>query len=584
MLGSDLVARRLQGGIHLAVERDRSTRLGQYVEEKARLGIQPTTFSGRGFIEAFLHEFGHVVQKPHLSLQEFLTLRNAANQDLYALPAMNMSAKDRVAYIAGAPSDFFAETFMHYILHGELMANGFPQRVKNSALWKQIYSYYRDNVFCGVEYRVLGGKLVGIPSAGGLEESSGFIPQIIDGWPHSHNLDAGRQGTQRLRPEQAEFLRQFIQEQILDTGRANPDPTMKEYLQGLVTDKGQPTTRKLEDKFRHDPSFVLGGIGSASTDQKQVDAGEEIISIASDLLGPSQQALETGRFSDDSLELLTEVLLHEANHVLDTRDHRLDAWMEKAPLVAGRMGVPLEQLKIHFSEMSAMGRTTDVIGGSYMPDSNKPLGGAFVYRYRTEPEKAVPLDTQLFRHQPSRDEMEGVRSNPQTTRGISPWAQYTASVSGNLSTGLEEGTPGRNQLETAGRVAVTDQAREYLRDLTQFGATIQVLDPEMLEQYPELAPLMVLTELSDSILIDRGEETLRDLRARGAQWVDYYGLPINAARFDQKADGMTVIPHKPGDESFIQFLTELLHAMAPLRLATQTEVERLADQLLQLAA
>ena len=147
--------------------------------------------------------------------------------------------------------------------------------------------------------------------------------------------------------------------------------------------------------------------------------------------------------------------------------------------------------------------------------------------------------------------------------------------------GLEETVQERAGLDSIARLAILDQISAHLRDLSQAGVTIQVLDPAILKQYPALA---VLAELSDSILVDRGEATLRELRDRNASWVDYYGLADNAARFDQKTQGITVMVHPPGDQSFVEFLTDLLHALAPLKMATQTEAERLENQLLQLAA
>lgn len=278
----------------------------------------------------------------------------------------------------------------------------------------------------------------------GLEEGPGFSPQIIDGQPFLHHLDTGVEGTRQLSSEQAEFLRRFIQERLLDIGRTDPDPTMKQYLQDLVTDQDQPTTQKLKEKIRHDPSSILQGIGSASTEPEQVAAGREIISVASDLLGSAQRAFQAGRFSNDALELLAEVLLHEANHVLDVRDGRLDSWLKNVPDVARRLGIPPEQLEIHLKEMSGMGRTADVIGGSYLPDPTgasdpkKRLGGVFVYRYSTEPVKLTPHGTRLYPFLPGKTSMDQVRERPQTSKGASPWNRYFTQVHPLLTSGLEE--------------------------------------------------------------------------------------------------------------------------------------------------
>jgi len=149
---SDLV-NRLRGGIDLAAGRDRAARIGQYRDDIGQLGVQPTVFQFREFLETFLHEFGHVVQARHVAPGSALpALFNRARPNTYSLPTLGFSAEVRRGYIQ-TPEEMFAETFMHYVLHGELFAQGFPGFTADPAAWRAVYAYYRNTVFAGVEYR-----------------------------------------------------------------------------------------------------------------------------------------------------------------------------------------------------------------------------------------------------------------------------------------------------------------------------------------------------------------------------------------------------------------------------------------------
>ena len=178
MLRSETVRHRLRGGIHLAAPRDESTRGAHYIERTGELGVQPTHFSPRGFIQFFLHEFGHVIEPEHLGNEKFQALFRRAKADPYVLPLGEQSGETRRTYIErGGVGEFFSETLMHYVLHGELMAQGFPGFAKDQSLWKEVYDYYRDHVFYGIEYRIRTGRLVAIP-ADAERHTTGMAPAV----------------------------------------------------------------------------------------------------------------------------------------------------------------------------------------------------------------------------------------------------------------------------------------------------------------------------------------------------------------------------------------------------------------------
>lgn len=150
VLESDLVKRRLSGGIDLAADRLSATRIGHYDDERFELGIQPTIFTKRQFVECFYHEFGHVLQEPHVDRPSDL-IPHFQKNTRYKLPALGFSAEERHSYI-GIHTERFAETFMHYLLHGDLFKAGFPGFTSDQPLWKKIYEYYRDSVAGQTEY------------------------------------------------------------------------------------------------------------------------------------------------------------------------------------------------------------------------------------------------------------------------------------------------------------------------------------------------------------------------------------------------------------------------------------------------
>lgn len=148
------IANRLQRGINLAAPRDQAARIGHYDDKDGgQLGIQPTVFQFVEFIETLLHEFGHVAQERHIAPgSRLLRLFAAARPNTYAIPALGFSAATRQGYIQST-EEMFAETFMHYVLHGELFSRGFPGYTKDTKAWRDVYAYYRDEVFGGVEFR-----------------------------------------------------------------------------------------------------------------------------------------------------------------------------------------------------------------------------------------------------------------------------------------------------------------------------------------------------------------------------------------------------------------------------------------------
>lgn len=124
----------------------------------------------RYYIEKVLHELGHPLEEKHTKYgkegyanKEFRELWHKASGDMHDLPAVGYPGYRRKDYMKDHFYEFFAENFMHYILHGESMSKGFsdiPELVKDNKLWKDIYDYYKKNVFYGYEYRVIDGEFV----------------------------------------------------------------------------------------------------------------------------------------------------------------------------------------------------------------------------------------------------------------------------------------------------------------------------------------------------------------------------------------------------------------------------------------
>ncbi|MBV9080957.1 MAG: hypothetical protein JO102_07560, partial [Elusimicrobia bacterium] len=178
--------------------------LGRLVGGTGELGVQPTIFQWRELIETFLHEFGHVNQSQHIDEnfaeevvggQKVERKRSAeeirqrdqnfpllawfdATRQIYALPALGGSPASRRGYI-GSYSERFAETFMHFVLHGKEFKNGFAgylvtdeERARGAQedpasveAWKQIYEYYANYVFGSATERVdfVNGQMVRTP-------------------------------------------------------------------------------------------------------------------------------------------------------------------------------------------------------------------------------------------------------------------------------------------------------------------------------------------------------------------------------------------------------------------------------------
>ena len=226
LLKSEIVQQRLSGGINLSADRDQAARIAQYNEERKELGIQRTTFGLIDYIETFLHEFGHVIEPLLKNNTIFRKLFKNAISDLYALPALGFSAPIRKDYI-GSIEEFIAETFMHYILHGEQMAEGFEGHVQNKALWQQIYASYRDNVFFGVEYRLQDGQLRAIKNSQTLTKGDNLNMTVL-----KTQAIIKSQTTDLPVVDQDSIKKKMIKEKFESEGR---------YLKTLRNNKVTPT-------------------------------------------------------------------------------------------------------------------------------------------------------------------------------------------------------------------------------------------------------------------------------------------------------------------------------------------------------
>ncbi len=181
VLFQELIFRRLASGITIGEsESDHGTEF--YDPKRKRLVMRHSRFNTREFSEIFYHELGHVFEP--------LILENPTGRpfgevfdNVYALPSAESSAGEMARYInfqnfAGQGYyETAAETFMHYVLHGELFSRGFEGAVKDAEPWKKVHKFYRDQVFQGYEFRVVDGKLAALKGAR-LTESDGEAQMI----------------------------------------------------------------------------------------------------------------------------------------------------------------------------------------------------------------------------------------------------------------------------------------------------------------------------------------------------------------------------------------------------------------------
>lgn len=145
---------RLRGGIHLSLSEFQA--LGEYNPTSKEICLgKAKHFSTRGYLELILHEIGHTYEEKFINDPKFIDLYNRAKGDMYKLPAIDEDRMVRQNYISSDISEFFAETFMHYILQGSTMKNGFsifPDVSNNNRLYKEVYKYFKENVFDNHEY------------------------------------------------------------------------------------------------------------------------------------------------------------------------------------------------------------------------------------------------------------------------------------------------------------------------------------------------------------------------------------------------------------------------------------------------
>jgi hypothetical protein len=154
-------------------------RLGHYDASTGAAGIQQAGVTMREAIELLFHELGHPIEMQHLNDARLKALFDSARGDLVELPAAGKQGFERRMYMASGVNELFAETFMHYILHGEMMKQGFPGLAKDQQLWKDIYNYFRDNVFDGTEYVVEDGTLVARAPAVSPEAVRGVTRKLV---------------------------------------------------------------------------------------------------------------------------------------------------------------------------------------------------------------------------------------------------------------------------------------------------------------------------------------------------------------------------------------------------------------------
>ncbi|GEM_PF-6183685 len=185
--------------------------------------------------------------------------------------------------------------------------------------------------------------------------------------------------------------------------------------------------------------------------------------------------------------------------------------------------------------------------------------------------KLIPLDRAILD--------KTLNSYRDTNEGLLP-SQFLRQYWLEESTaGLEE--TGTAQTEHVRRMAIQDQIQSTLRDLTQLGFTVQILDQNLVKEFRELA---VLAELSQGkILIDASqdlEETsglVAKLVSRDIRRVDSYGDSERALRFEKIAESafIRVDRHTLGQKLLLQLLANLSE-LSPEAVAKRVDIEKLA--------
>lgn len=154
----------LSGGIHLSLPEFKG--LGQYSGEVKEMHLgKAKHFSTRGYLELILHEVGHACEDRFVNDKKFIELYNRAKLNMYKLPAIDENSKLRQNYISGNISEFFAETFMHYILQGNIIRNSFikfPGVTCDNGLYREVYEYFKEKVFENYEYANIFDKITKI--------------------------------------------------------------------------------------------------------------------------------------------------------------------------------------------------------------------------------------------------------------------------------------------------------------------------------------------------------------------------------------------------------------------------------------
>lgn len=148
--------------------------------------------------------------------------------------------------------------------------------------------------------------------------------------------------------------------------------------------------------------------------------------------------------------------------------------------------------------------------------------------------------------------------------------------------------------EAERRLAIQDQLQAVLRDLTQLGFTYQIVDQDLVKDYPGLA---MLSEMHPGIWIDRSQnqaetnQMVADLVSRDVRWVDHYGESESASRFQITAQRALIdvrVPKTMEFELLKQILANLSGLHDPNLLEARLEgmgltLQRIASWLEQLA-
>lgn len=148
----EILKEGLSGGIHLSVPDLNFT--GVYdLDTKGIYLSKAHEFTSRGFVELLLHEIGHACEDRFIADKDFIALFEQASKQMYQMPAIDEEGKIRSDYISKSISEFFAETFMHYVLQGKKLEDGFIGASYNSKLYKNVYNYFKQKVFNDTEYQ-----------------------------------------------------------------------------------------------------------------------------------------------------------------------------------------------------------------------------------------------------------------------------------------------------------------------------------------------------------------------------------------------------------------------------------------------